>query len=149
MLSEQGGGGNGRDACGEDVFDYVDAKLEIFEREMAEYYYRLRNESFPEKQLFACGFEFGTFGDSLLARIRSLRAMVYENQLHWHGAKNERIAEKVRKEFQELYFPEETKWHEKAIQDCRLAFEGILSAYGLLKGATNESLEQNHSRHRR
>lgn len=100
--------------------------------DMAEYYYKLRNESFPEKQLFACGFEFGTFGASLPARIRSLRAMVYENQLHWHGAKNERTADKVRKEIQELYFPEETKWREKAIQDGRRAFEGILSAYKLI-----------------
>lgn len=100
--------------------------------DMAEYYYKLRNESFPEKQLFACGFEFGTFGASLPARIRSLRAMIFENQLHWHGAKNERIAEKVRREFQELYFPEETQWREKAIRDCRQAFEGILSAYKLI-----------------
>jgi hypothetical protein len=97
--------------------------------DMAEYYYQLRNETFPEKRLFACGFEFGTFGDSLLARIRSLRAMIFENQLHWHGAKDEKTVEKVRKEFQELYFPDETKWRKKAIQDCRQAFEGILSAY--------------------
>ncbi|MCI0609978.1 MAG: M14 family metallopeptidase [Anaerolineae bacterium] len=100
--------------------------------DMAAYYYNLRNKHFPDKQLFACGFEFGTFGSSLPARIRSLRAMVFENQLHWHGAKNEQIAGQVRREFDEFYFPHETKWREKALTDARQAFDGILRAYQLL-----------------
>lgn len=100
--------------------------------DMAAYYYKLRNEYFPDKKLFACGFEFGTFGSSLPARIRSLRAMVFENQLHWHGAKNERIAHQVRKEFDEFYFPSETKWREKALADGRQAFDGMMRAYQLI-----------------
>ena len=63
--------------------------------DMGEYFYHLRDAQFPGKGLFACGFEFGTFGDSLLARIRSLKAMVWENQLHWHGARK-RIRQKSR-----------------------------------------------------
>jgi hypothetical protein len=101
--------------------------------DMAEYFYRMRNAEFPGKQLFACGFEFGTYGDSLLARIRSLRAMVFENQLHWHGATSEKTAERVRAEFEELYFPAENKWREKTLADGRQAFKGILHAYRLLK----------------
>ncbi|MEW6239392.1 MAG: M14 family metallopeptidase [Chloroflexota bacterium] len=99
--------------------------------DMAAYYYQLRNELFPGKQLFACGFEFGTFGDSLLARIRSLRAMVFENQLHWHGAVNEVTAQAIREEFRELYFPADEAWREKALADGRQAFEGILKSYRL------------------
>ena len=100
--------------------------------DMAAFYYQLRNKHFPDRQLFACGFEFGTFGSSLSARIRSLRAMVFENQLHWHGAKNERVARQIRNEFEELYFPSEAGWREKALTDGRQAFEGILRAYQLL-----------------
>jgi hypothetical protein len=100
--------------------------------DMGAYYYELRNEHFPDKQLFACGFEFGTFGSSLLARIRSLRAMVFENQLHWHGAKSEKAAQQIRREFEELYFPSEAKWRENALADGRKAFEGMLSAYQLI-----------------
>lgn len=100
--------------------------------DMGEYYYRLRDRDFPDKRLFACGFEFGTFGDSLPARIRSLRAMVFENQLHWHGARDEKTAKQVREELEKLYFPSETKWREKALSDGRQAFEGILRAYQLL-----------------
>jgi hypothetical protein len=101
--------------------------------DMGEYFYRRKEADFPSRQLFACGFEFGTFGDSLLARIRSLRAMVFENQLHWHGAHSEMTAEKGRAEFEELYFPAEQKWRQKALTDGRQAFEGILRAYQLLK----------------
>jgi hypothetical protein len=105
--------------------------------DMGEYYYRLRDRDFPDKRLFACGFEFGTFGDSLPARIRSLRAMVFENQLHWHGARDEKTAKRIREEFEELYFPAETKWREKALMDGRQAFEGILRAHQLLSSSSS------------
>ena len=100
--------------------------------DMAAYSYELRNAEYPNKSVFACAFEFGTFGASLLARLLSLTAMVFENQLFWHGAKNERTARQVRREFDEFYFPSETKWREKALADGRQAFEGILHAYQLL-----------------
>jgi hypothetical protein len=101
--------------------------------DMGEYYYLLRNDKFPHKNIFVCGFEFGTFGDSLPARIRSLRAMVFENQLHWNGAVNDGAANAIRHEFKELYFPADEQWRTKAIADCRQAFTGILASYNLLK----------------
>jgi len=101
--------------------------------DVEEYFYRLREEEFPVRQLFACGFEFGSFGDSLLARIRSLQAMVFENQLYWHGAHSEETAMRVRAEFEKLYFPIDERWREKALADGRQAFEGILRAYQLIK----------------
>jgi hypothetical protein len=100
--------------------------------DMGEYFYRLRDAQFPGKQLFTCGFEFGTFGDSLLARIRSLRAMVWENQLHWHGAASKSAQSAVLHEFGVLYFPAEPRWREKALTDGRQAFQGILTAYHYL-----------------
>ncbi len=100
--------------------------------DMGEYFYRLREARFPTKRLFACGFEFGTFGESLPARIRSLRAMVLENQLHWHGAVSRTAEQAVRHEFDELYFPAEPRWRQKALADGRQAFEGILRAYQLV-----------------
>jgi hypothetical protein len=100
--------------------------------DMGEYYYLLRNDKFPHKNIFVCGFEFGTVGDSLPARIRSLRAMVFENQLHWNGAVSESAANAVREEFHELYFPADEQWHIKAIADCKQAFTGILASYNLI-----------------
>jgi Protein of unknown function (DUF2817) len=102
--------------------------------DMTSYFYELRKAEFSGKQIFACAFEFGTFGASMLARIRSLRAMIFESQLHWYGAKDKKTEEKVRHEFKELYFPAELKWQEKAVADGRRAFEGILRAYNLIGG---------------
>ena len=100
--------------------------------DMTAWYYDLRNAGFPDRTFLACAFEFGTFGDSLLDRIRSLRAMVFENQLHSFGAVNETSADLIRREFRELYLPSDGAWREKALADGRLAFDGILRAYGLL-----------------
>lgn len=99
--------------------------------DMGEYFYRLQEAKYPDKRLFACGFEFGTFGDSLLALIRSLRITIIENQLRQFGAKHETIARAVRKEYEELFFPAEERWREKALADGRRALEGILRAYNL------------------
>ncbi len=100
--------------------------------DITDYLYRIRTEEFPDKHVFACAFEFGTYGESLLARLRTLRTMIFESQLHWHGAKDKQTARKICEEFSELYIPAEQKWRKKAIADARQAFEGILSAYGSL-----------------
>ena len=65
----------------------------------------------------------------LLALIRSLRITILENQLRQFGAKNESIASAIRKEYEELFFPAEERWREKALADGRQAVEGILRAH--------------------
>ena len=100
--------------------------------DMGEYIYRLRDAEFPGKEVFAGGFEFGTFGDSLPALIRSLRITILENQLRQHGAVNKKAEHEIRTKYEELFFPKETHWREKALADGRQAFEGILHAHGLL-----------------
>ncbi len=100
--------------------------------DMCETFVRLRDAEFPGKNLLAGGFEFGTFGDSLPALIRSLRATILENQLRHYGAKTEAIAAAIRAEFGELFFPTELRWRQKALADARQALTGILRAYQLI-----------------
>ena len=100
--------------------------------DMGEYVYRLRDANYPEKQVFVAGFEFGTFGDTLPALIRSLRITVLENQLRHHGASDAQAEAQVRAEYEELFFPADAAWREKALRDGRQAFEGILGAFGIL-----------------
>lgn len=100
--------------------------------DMIDYDYHIHETEYPDRELFATSFEFGTFGDSLLAGIRSLRAEVMDNQLSVHGARNETIAAQVRREFKALFYPDEKQWQDKALEDARQAFTGILSAYDLL-----------------
>lgn len=100
--------------------------------DMGEYVYRLRDAEFPQKNVFACGFEFGTFGNSLPALIRSLHITILENQLRQHGAACPQAEAQVRQEYEELFFPSDPGWRQKAVADCRQATEGILKAYHLL-----------------
>jgi hypothetical protein len=75
--------------------------------------------------------EFGTFGDGTLDVIRSLYTTVFENRFFQH--KGSQAAEKwVIREYGELFTPTAPEWFEKAQQDARQAFGGILKAEGYL-----------------
>lgn len=100
--------------------------------DMGEYIYRLRDAEFPNKKVFASGFEFGTFGDSLPALIRSLRITILENQLRHHGAISKAAEGEIRAEYEELFFPQESRWQEKALTDGRQALTGILRGQGFV-----------------
>lgn len=82
---------------------------------------------------FICAFEFGTFGESLFARIRSLISMIFESQNFAYPSPSARTDRLVRHWFKELYFPASLKWRVKALEDARQAFEGILKSYAYIK----------------
>jgi hypothetical protein len=100
--------------------------------DMIDYVYMLGQKEFPQVALYATSFEFGTFGESHRQRLRSMGAMVRENQLNWNGASSERIAQRIRNEFVESFYPAEKRWREKALADAGQAFEGILRWFGLV-----------------
>jgi hypothetical protein len=93
--------------------------------------YTLVKNEFPGQRLYSTSFEFGTYGDSTLAALRSLRASILENQLYWLGASPGAQA-RVKYDFQELFLPEQERWREAAITNARRALEGILGAEGFL-----------------
>ncbi len=99
--------------------------------DMTDFVYDLVKEEFPDGKVYSATFEFGTFGDSLLAGIRSLRAVVFENRLYEYGG-NQPAQKWVKREFDELYVPSDPEWFEKAKADARQAFEGILGVEGYL-----------------
>ena len=115
-------------------FDYplvVAATAEEFydiRGDMIDYVYALVQKEFPHKRFYATSFEFGTYGLSTGALIKTLRSMIFENQVHWHGASNSGLQNRIQQDFQELFFPEEEKWRTKAIADADQAFNGILKA---------------------
>jgi predicted deacylase len=100
--------------------------------DMVDCIYALARERHPEKPFFAASFEYGTFGDGLGAVIRSLRAMVLENQLHHYGARSRQAADRIRREFDALFAPDDGLWRAQAVDSARRALRGILTAEGLL-----------------
>lgn len=107
------------------------AEFYSIQGDMIDWVYTLVRNEFPGKRLYSTSFEFGTYGDSTLAVLRSLHATILENQLHWFGA-SPGAQERIRHSFQELFFPTEAQWREKAVENARRAFEGILRAEGFL-----------------
>jgi hypothetical protein len=100
--------------------------------DLIDYWYELRQARYPERQVYAAAFEFGTFGSSLPAAIRSLRASVMENRLALHGTPHRSTLDRIRREYEAQFNPAEPAWRDKALQDARQAFEGILECYGLI-----------------
>ena len=98
------------------------------EGDMIDRFYSIARDAYPERTYFGTAFEFGTVGEGLLTSIRSLRTMIFENQIYWHGVRQEKTAEKVHRDYVNLYFPQQPPWYKKALQDARRAFEGILKA---------------------
>jgi hypothetical protein len=96
--------------------------------DMVEYFHNIN----PQKKIYAGAFEFGTYGDSLLDSIHSLRTTVFENALRWHGG-SAAAREWMKREYNELFIPTDPKWWQKAQADARQALDGILSAEGYLK----------------
>ena len=96
--------------------------------DMIDYVYQLWQNEFPEKQLFATSFEFGTYGDGIKGKTGMLRAMSFENRIYQHRLSNQKLVQKVKYQFDELFNPAANNWREKAIQDADQAFEGILKA---------------------
>ncbi len=102
--------------------------------DMMDWVYQFVQSEFPEKSLYAAAFEFGTLGNSLLAGVRSMQAIIRENQFHWCGAINDAAAQHAKIEFSALFSPTEMAWREKAVADACQAFEGVLQDQGFFGG---------------
>ena len=93
-----------------------------------DYFYRLAESKQTDKDLFSTCFEFGTIGDSFIDTILSLKYTVDENRQHWYPTDSSITREVVKENYNELFYPTETKWREKTIQDFKAATMGVLNA---------------------
>ncbi len=91
--------------------------------DMIDYLYHIINEND-----YATCFEFGTLGDHILAQLKSLRLMIQENCIY-HYNTNERLNDKIKEGFNQLYCPSDKSWLEKVKQDFYQATYGILNYY--------------------
>lgn len=100
--------------------------------DMIDYIYTLQKDEFSQKNIYATAFEFGTLGESVLAKLSSLKRMIKENQLYWHGADSKEIEDRIKQDFLDLFYPSDEKWRAKAISDAKQALNGILKAKGFI-----------------
>ena len=93
-----------------------------------DFFYRLAEQKQAGAELFSTCFEFGTIGDEFFDTILSLKYTIDENRNHWYPTDNETTAEIIRQNYLELYYPTETAWREKTVEDFKTAAMGILNA---------------------
>ena len=118
-----------KEAFGYDyVISYDSESFYATTGDTTDYFYRLAESKNTDKTLFSTCFEFGTIGDSFMDSILSLKYTVDENRNHWYPTENSTSAEIVFENYKELFYPTETQWREKTVQDFITATEGVLSA---------------------
>ena len=93
-----------------------------------DFFYRLAESKQTDKALFSTCFEFGTIGDGFFDSILSLKYTVDENRQHWYPTGNKITAQVVEENYKELFYPTETEWREKTIEDFVAATNGVLQA---------------------
>ena len=97
--------------------------------------YRFTQREVPDHLYFGTAFEFGTMGDSLPAQMRSLRAMIFENQVAHYGARSLKTENAVAREFRALFDPPSKTWRQEALRAVDQALGGILDWFGVMQGA--------------
>jgi hypothetical protein len=97
--------------------------------EMSDFIYQIARDF--DRKVYSAAFEFGTYGDGILQGARSLLTTIVGNQ--WAQIDDlSKIPKWVEHDYQDLYFPTEKNWVEKAIEIGRQSFNGILIAEDLI-----------------
>lgn len=92
-----------------------------------DFFYRLAEQKQAETELYSTCFEFGTIGDAFFDTILSLKYTIDENQNHWYPTDNGVTERIIHENYMELYYPTETQWREKTVEDFKTAAMGILN----------------------
>ena len=91
-----------------------------------DFFYRLAEQKQAEAELYSTCFEFGTIGEEFFDTILSLKYTIDENRNHWYPTDNAVTEQIIHENYMELYYPTETQWREKTVEDFKTATFGIL-----------------------
>ena len=118
-----------REAFGYDhIIAYDSESFYATTGDTTDFFYRLAEQKQAKAELFSTCFEFGTVGDAFFDTILSLKYTVDENRNHWYPTDNATSAQIVHENYMELFYPTETAWREKAVEDFMTATTGVLKA---------------------
>ena len=118
-----------REAFGYDnIIAYDSESFYATTGDTTDFFYRLAEQKQADTSLFSTCFEFGTIGDDFFDTILSLKYTIDENRNHWYPTQNTVSAQIVHENYMELFYPTETAWREKTVQDFRTAALGVLQA---------------------
>ena len=73
--------------------------------------------------------EFGTMGNGLLGKIKTINRLILENQGFYFGFKSKAIEEQVKKDYLELFYPSDLEWRKKALIDGKYLLDVVLRRF--------------------
>ena len=118
-----------REAFGYDnIIAYDSESFYATTGDTTDFFYRLAEQKQSNAALFSTCFEFGTIGDAFFDTILSLKYTVDENRNHWYPTQNATSAQIIHENYMELFYPTETAWREKTVEDFKTAATGVLNA---------------------
>ena len=100
--------------------------------DMTDYLYHLKRVHAPDKTLFACSFEFGTFGDDLSGLLKSLRNTINARKIK-KGLVSPDFLDHYKAEYTQLFYPSDHLWRVDALKQSEKALKGILKAFNYIK----------------
>lgn len=86
-------------------------------------------QTFPDKKMYATTFEFGTLGNDIKGYVKTLKAIVNENQAYFYGTGNKHQKQSIKKAYQKLYQPTDDAFYQAAYPQFVKAMDGILKYY--------------------
>ncbi|HOO32050.1 MAG TPA: M14 family metallopeptidase [Thermotogota bacterium] len=120
------------------LFDYADIKKTEKEEfyhvsgDMIDYVYHQRRLLVPDKDVYACSFEFGTLGEDFIGLFRSIR-----NTVNMRKIRRNYVAQSYKsryiKEYREMFNPSEHIWKMEAVKHFTEALTGILNHFEFTK----------------
>lgn len=96
-------------------------------------YIRWGNSLVPGVLCIPMCFEYGTLdSQGILGSLKSMHIMILENQGAHYGYRNEKNEQKVKRLFQEMYFPSSPVWRTKVMKDSYMMLNMMMHNYGEL-----------------
>jgi len=120
--------------------DYLQNKYPLVVSSNTDDFYEIKGDlidfickTYPDIN-FATAFEFGTLGNSIFANIKSIIAVILENQYFFNNlngvleSKNKicKIGKKIISFYENVFFPKSKKWWDKAFYDFKFSIKLIL-----------------------
>jgi len=86
--------------------------------------------AFPDKKVVAMTFEFGTLNSQTIrGGLRSMWTMAIENQAFQQGVKYDADRAEIRRNFEELFNPQDPQWQQAVLEQGAEALETTLSRF--------------------
>jgi hypothetical protein len=120
------------------IFNYGDIKKTNKEEfyhisgDMIDYIYNQKRLLVPDKNVYACTFEFGTLGEDFLGLLRAMRNTVNMRKIRKNYVASS-FKEKYVKEYREMFNPSEHIWKMEAVKHFTKALTGVLKQYDFIR----------------